>query len=119
MDEIKQLIPPTSRDRRETMILQAGDIKQLKEDVALLKQDVQLLIQRLDEGDKKRSSHEQTEVRDEGLSLDEIRFKEEEEGEDHSNERATTTWPKSKETETVPDLSRLGEVPEGDLLSGG
>lgn len=117
MDDIKRFVPPTPEERRKTMSQQANDLDRLKLDVIMLKQDVQLLLRRLEELDEHHANQgKRAEVREDGLSLDEIRFKEEGDSPAAKAKNEAST-PKQKETSL--NLSELGEVPEGDLLSGG
>ena len=117
MDDIKRFVPPTSEERRKTTLQQANDLERLKLDVIMLKQDVQLLLRRLEELDEHNANQRKRPgVREDGLSLDEIRFKEEG---DSPAIKATKDATKTKQKEALLKLSQLGEVPEGDLLSGG
>jgi hypothetical protein len=117
MDEIKRFVPPSSEERRKSMLQQVNDMERLKLDVNMLKQDVQLLLRRLEELDEHHANQDKASgVREDGLSLDEIRFKEEGDRPAGMTRKGAT---KTTQKATSLNLSELGEVPEGDLLSGG
>lgn len=117
MDDIKRFVPPTGEERRKSMTQQANDLEQLKQDVMILKQDVQLLLHRFEELDEQHANQDkESGVREDGLSLDEIRFKEEGDRPAGITRKDAT---KTKQKEPLLNLSQLGEIPEGDLLSGG
>ena len=86
----------------------------------MLKVEIQSLLRRLEESDEhKGSHHKRPDVEDEGQSLEKIRFQEEENSEKDVEKNRPAKVINAKPKQTRLDLSQLGEVPEGDLLSGG
>jgi len=120
MEEIRSLVPPTPRERQKTLVQNANDLEQLKSDVSMLKLEIQNLLHRLEETDEHQGSHhKRMDVEDEGQSLEKIRFQEEENSEKDVVKNIPAKVIDAKPTQTRLELSQLGEVPEGDLLSGG
>jgi hypothetical protein len=114
------LVPPTPRERQKTIVQNANDLEQLKSDVTMLKLEIQTLLRRLEETDEHHgSTHKRSDMEDEGQSLEKIRFQEEEDSEKDVEKNGPAKVINSKPKQTRLDLSQLGEVPEGDLLSGG
>jgi hypothetical protein len=118
-DEIKEFVPPTSEERRESTRQNKNDLEQLKLDVTMLKQQVQTLTSRLEERDEHRGKDHKHSEEQEGQPLEKIRFQEEEDKEIGATKKRTLKTDDAKPKEPPMDLSQLGEVPEGDLLSGG